>query len=137
MAPNVRQFDKEKDFDTVKAWWEAHSNGRLFAKELLPPVGVIAEVNGEPLAACWVHLSAGVGVAFLDLPVSKPGLPLKEVQIVFSVLLEAIEEICRAHDYGMLQAFTLPGIARHLQRRHGFEHAGTRLQLVKMLRSAD
>lgn len=132
MGHSVRHY-QPTDWPTVKAWWEAHQTSRLFEPALLPPVGVIAECDGDPHAACWLYMAVGVGVAFVDMPVSKPGLKLSEVSAAFRMVLEALEAIAKAHDYGVIIAHTLPPIARHLQRQHGFEHTGARLQCVKLL----
>lgn len=121
------------DFQMVADWWSAHTKEREFVEAFLPPTGIIVERNGEPVAAVWCHLSAGIGVAFLESPVTRPGLCLAETSEAMHVGLDAIEAICRGHDYGLLVANTLPGIALWLTRRRGFVHAGERVQLMKRI----
>ncbi len=73
----ARPYEK-KDEGFVSRWWSLHTAERSFLPSMLPPVGIVVEQNGVPVSACWVHLSAGVGVAFLDSPVSRPGLSVKD-----------------------------------------------------------
>lgn len=121
------------DWQMVAAWWASHTAERAIVETLLPPVGVVVERDGEPVAACWCHLSAGIGIAFLESPVARPGLRLSETTAALGTALEAIEAICRTHDYGVLFANTLPGIARVLEKRYGFARAGDRVQMVKRI----
>lgn len=131
---HVREYgEKNWDWLTVSAWWAAHCSERQLIEKLLPPIGVMVERSGEPVAALWCHLSINVGVAFLENPVSRPGLSLLETAAAMSVALGAMESICRKHDYSLLIANTLPAIGRFLERRHGFTHGGDRVQMIKLL----
>lgn len=61
------------DWQTVASWWER--TGGVFAETILPPLGVIVEHEGEPIGAMWCYESFGIGVAFLEFPCTKPGIP--------------------------------------------------------------
>ncbi len=128
----VRPYAKT-DWETVSKWWNGHDSKRVLLQEALPPAGVMVENEHGPLVALWVHLSAGVGVAFLENPVSKPLQDHVIIEEAFSVAIGAIEAICREHDYGLIIANTLPAIARWMNRQMGFEESGVRVQMTKFL----
>lgn len=126
----AREYRKE-DWPMVEEWWSGHASGRALVESMLPPVGIVVERDGEPVAALWCYLSAGVGVAFLESPVARPGMSIKRTSEVMAFAMGAIEAVCERHDYGLLIVNTLPGIGRWLQRNCGFLPAGERVQLVK------
>lgn len=127
----VREY-LTSDKPLIAGWLEAHGSTRV-NPNLLPPVGVVVMREGVPLVALWCHLSVNIGIAFLEAPVSAPGLKISEASKAFALALAAIEAICRTHDYGLLVANTLPGIARFLENKCGFQRDGERVQLVKLL----
>lgn len=102
------------DMPMVSEWWGDHGHGE-FPASLLPPVGVVAEQEGEPIAACWLYMAVGVGVCWLEYPVSKPGLSVRAARTAFAALVGALEDIARTHDYGLMMAHTLPPIARVME----------------------
>src|SRR5688572_28477342 len=128
----AREYTKA-DWPMVELWWSAHTSERAIVPEMLPPVGVVVERDTEPVAALWCHLSAGVGIAFLENPVTRPGLTLAEASRAMKYALGTIEAICETHDYGLMIVNTLPQIARWLERKCGFIRAGERVQLLKPL----
>lgn len=95
----------------VDAWWRDHGQGGLL-ENLLPPDGFIVERDGKPLCAAWLYLSAGIGVAFLEWVVARPGLPFAESKAAFIHLIQFLKQHARSCDYGVIWCNTLPGIAR-------------------------
>jgi hypothetical protein len=114
----ARQYDPAQDQAFVCEWWGAHNDEWLQAN-LLPPVGVVVEKEGAPVAACWLYLAVGIGVCWLEFPVFKPGLTLKEAREVFAVGLGALEQIALKHDYGVMIAHASPSVLRGM-RGFGF-----------------
>jgi len=132
VAHSVRAYRAE-DLALVSAWWQAHGQGE-FSARLLPPVGVVAERDGAPAAACWLYLAAGIGVCWLEYPVSRPGLGLGEAKAAFADVVAALEDVARAHDYGVMIAHTLAPIAR-VMRGLGFHAENrTKVTVIKPLR---
>jgi hypothetical protein len=127
----VREFQAE-DLPTVAEWYWTHNGGTL-PRTLLPPVGVVVESNGEMVAACWLYMAVGVGVCFIEYPVSKPGMSMREVREAFSLLLATLQEIAITHDYGVMRAYPAEALARLWGKDHGFIRAGERVQLSKCL----
>lgn len=123
----VRKFDRDADFSMVERWWNERNPEPLHLA-LLPPLCVIVENSCGPVAFLACFESFGVGVAFLEFPVSVPGLSLKDAR---SALLFAVASVIQlagtgagaAGEYKIFRVSTLPGIARVL-RRFGFNPDG-------------
>ena len=115
----IRRYgEKPGDFQLMNEWWWAHGQGQL-PKAMLPPDGFILECDGEPQCAGWLYLSAGIGVAFFEWVVSKPGLGLKKSKRAFCHLIDFIRMHARECNYGVVWCNTLPSIAR-MARGTGF-----------------
>ena len=129
----IHSYSQADHGETVAAWWEAH-NERPFQSAMLPPVGVVATDDSGLVAACWLHLSAGVGVCFIENPVTRPGLTVVEARDALTALLAALEAVALTHDYGVMVCHTMPAIARYL-RGKGFAFSDrTFLTGTKLLR---
>jgi hypothetical protein len=113
----VREYVKG-DSLMVSQWWADHDQG-MFPEALLPPVGIVVEHGGEPIAAIWLYMAVGIGVCWLEYPVSRPGISLKDSTVAFGLAIRALEKVAKTHDYGVMLAHTLPGIAR-VMRSFGF-----------------
>lgn len=111
----VTTYQPEAHGETVAAWWQVHT-GRPFQPALLPPLGAVAVDDSGLVGACWLHFSVNVGVCFLENPVSRPGLSLKQARETFLLLLSALEQIAVTHDYGVMSCHTPAAIARTLKK---------------------
>jgi hypothetical protein len=106
------------DYQMVDAWWRARRRSG-FPENMVPPLGVIAERDGKPLAALWAYQSAGIGVAFLEFAVTAPGLSFKDARAALGRALLGIEAILRRDGYSVARCFCAPAMARAL-RAFGF-----------------
>lgn len=133
-APKEPQFqvriygEKLGDYQLVSGWWEAR-HGEPLPETILPPLGVMVERDGEPVAALWCYESFGVGVAFLEMPVTRPGLSVGASVAALSLAVDACVLTAKAHakrdggDVCLFKCYTLPGIGRILPR-FGFVSSG-------------
>lgn len=110
----VREWNRDTDTALIAEWLRVH-NGQPFEPAILPPTGVIAEDDTGPLAACWIYLSYGIGVAFVEMAISRPGLSLAKSRKAFAAVMGALEEVAKAHNTGVLVCHTLPAVARILK----------------------
>jgi hypothetical protein len=107
--------EKAGDWQEVSSWWEGR--GGMFAETILPPLGVIVERGGERLAAMWCYESFGIGVAFLEFPCTKPGLPPGLAARALAWAENAIVTILRAGgEHKIVMAHTRPNIAKSMRR---------------------
>jgi hypothetical protein len=116
-ALQVRIYgEKIGDYQTVSSWWEAR-HGAPLTETILPPLGVIVEDEKGPCAALWCYQSVGIGVCFLEFPISRPGLGVSASVRAFEMCVEACVRIAKAQgDYSLFRCYTLPSIARILKR---------------------
>lgn len=114
----VRPYTSGADYHLVAEWWRTHGMGE-FQETLLPPDGYIVQRDGEDVAAAWLYLSNGIGVAFMEWVVTRPGLSLKEARTALGHVIECMRRYANANDYGVIWCNTLPAIAR-FAAHHGF-----------------
>ena len=118
VAWSVRPYEGGQDFHMIESWWSHHNpgNGNPFRETLLPPDGWVVEKDGEPVAAGWLYKSYGIGVAFLEHLVTRPGMTVGLAVESLGHVLGAAKAHCREFDYGIIVAHALPGVARHASR---------------------
>lgn len=117
--------ERAGDFQLVEEWGKSHGCVH-FVETLLPPIGLMVEDDHGPIAVAWLHLSAGIGVGIVEHLFTRPGLDLRQAGDAVGHLIGCLKLIARSHDYGVLMAFTHPGIARAAMQ-HGFVRANTNL----------
>jgi hypothetical protein len=120
---------KAGDYQLVNGWWKAR-HGRDFIETLLPPLGVIVERGSEPVAAIWAYESCGIGVAFLEYFITRPGLAFRAVSNAFGYCLKSIEFILKERGYSVLRAITEERLAKFAPL-HGFKAIGGFHNVVK------
>lgn len=110
------------DYQTVSGWQEQRGLGKLL-ENTLPPTGIIVEMDGEPVAASWLYLCYGIGVAFWEGMISRPGLSLSQARASCGHCLGALREIARANDIGAIKAYAGATLT-HEAQKHGFAVTG-------------
>lgn len=117
----VRPYSAEADFPLVNDWWQArHGAMADLPQAMLPPLGVIVEDSAGPLFALWCYESAGVGVAFIEWPVSRPGLTVAQTREAFqraveSIILTAGKCWNPPGDYNVFRANVCPAVFRSIK----------------------
>jgi hypothetical protein len=77
------------DYGLIQGWREAHAGGEV-TDAVLPPLGCVLEDECGPVAALFLFECCGCPVAFIDCPVTRPGLKTAEAVAAFEVLVPAI-----------------------------------------------
>lgn len=80
-------------FDTLADWHRARHFSEL-SPEILPPLGFVVSDENGLLAALFCYQSYGVGVAFIDVALSRPGLSFASAKEAFSMCIAAIILAC-------------------------------------------
>lgn len=111
------------DYQLVAEWRKAHGCDS-FPETLLPPDGVIVERDGQPVAAAWMYLSAGIGVAFLDFLTTAPGMTPAQASEALGHALALLKRLAKQNDYGLMIGYTFPAMARCAEA-HGFRTLAT------------
>jgi hypothetical protein len=115
----IREWRNE-DIPTLCQWHEAR-HGYALAVQLLPPLGFMVTDEQGPLAALFCYQSYGVGVAFIDLALSRPGTSFKAAKRAFYLCLQAIILACE--DTHKLFRVTCEGPITRVLMAMGFQRA--------------
>lgn len=135
MAHDVttRQYGTEPgDYQMVGAWYSAAHGGKPFPDMALPPHGVLASVDGEPLVALWVYLSYGIGVAHVHWALTKPDATSWKRMKALRAAMDWIENVSREHNCYLLFT-TVRKRASCALRRIGFVSEGEQVFMTKAL----
>jgi hypothetical protein len=104
---------------TVAGWWNQRHPHTLFQPAMLPPVGLVGLIDGAPVCAGWLAMTVGVGVACLEMPITKPRTRLKDAKARLIMLFDALSIVALAHDYGVLMVHPRPEVRAFLES-YGF-----------------
>ena len=115
------RFYEQDDLPLLQEWWVSrHSEDPPVG--LLPPLGVVVEdASGEAIGMLWCYESYGVGVAWLEYPVTRPGLTMKQAGAVMAVAVMACMQVAGKEcvppaTYHVFRVATSSPIARFLGR---------------------
>lgn len=80
-----------EDYPLANEWWRSR-HGQLsdLPAALLPPLGIAVESDGKPCCFLWAYESYGVGVCFIEWPISDPDNGLEFSRRAFQFALTAI-----------------------------------------------
>lgn len=106
------------DYQMVSGWRKAHDSPPM-PETLVPPLAIISELDGEPMAFAACYQSYGVGVCFMDWFTSRPGLSLKMANEAIGHVIGAMKE-CTKATHGLAIGYGSPVIAR-ATKRWGFK----------------
>lgn len=104
----TRLIDNAKDSATIQPWWDDR-RGFPFPAGALPPVGVIAEDETGPVAAVWLFMAVGVGVAWMAFQCTNPAASAASKLNGLRRCVESLECVAVAHDYHivMTESYTI------------------------------
>lgn len=96
--------EKVGDYQMVSGWMEGRGMGMLL-ENLLPPTGIVLECDGEAVGAAWLYLCYGIGVAFWEGLVARPGLSMKEMREMLRHCTGALRAIAAENDVGVIKVY--------------------------------
>ncbi len=109
------------DHAMITAWADSrpHTVG-AFDPSFAPPCGIIIERNGIPEMCAFLYMSVGIGVAFVDLVFTRPGVTGPKALQTFAFCSGLLRAVAKTHDYGVIRGFTEGTISR-LATRKGWQ----------------
>lgn len=121
------------DAAMVDAWFRHHKDHSM-AGIPLPPLGVVVQDARGPMAAMWCFESYGAGVAWIELPISRPGLSLREASQACAYAALALVSVAGKGyeppaEFTRFRAACPPAMAPVLKRL-GFVEAAPRANLL-------
>jgi hypothetical protein len=106
----------ESDIPMMETWNNAHT-GHGITPARIPPLGVVVNgEDGEPAAMLFAQMAVDRPVAYLEDPVSRPGLSVPIVLQHFMEGLGALKASLAALGYDVIVANTTAPFARILKR---------------------
>lgn len=133
-APLTVRPYTDKDYKLIVSW--LMQRGMDFGDIALPPLGAVISDDIGPCAALFCAEPVGFGCAYLEFPVSRPGLALPKAMSAFKLAVECLVLAAgKCHvppgSYHSFRAVTSAPLARILMRL-GFTRE-TGQELIPML----
>lgn len=116
--PYLREFDRERDYPMVRAWWEGHGFPPV-PLAFLPQLGVIAH-TGTDLAAAWLYMDNSCGVSMLEWLVTNPASSGRDSLRAIQAITQHLQTMATEFGYTvMLTAAKQPSLCR-VHEKNGF-----------------
>lgn len=117
------------DYQMITEWQKVHGRSAL-PETVIPPLALIAMLDGEPMAFACCYQSHGIGVAFLEWLTTRPGLSPATAREALGHVIGSIKE-CTKDTHGLLIGYCAPVIAREAEKL-GFALVGKGVSAVAM-----
>jgi hypothetical protein len=119
------------DYQMISEWRKAHKVPEL-PETIIPPLAVIAEMDGEPIAFAVCYQSCGIGVCFLEWLTTRPGLTATLAREALRHVIGGIEA-CTKDTHGLMFGYAPGQIAREA-KRFGFDvNSIPHMQVIKRI----
>jgi hypothetical protein len=99
----IRLWDRKADYPVFAQWWAAH-NSPPVAEVLLPDCGLVAERNGNAIAAAWLYQDVTAPVGNLGFFVAKPLVLPQVVSYALRKIVGAAERVARENGILLLRS---------------------------------
>ena len=99
----VRNWDRDRDYDTLVRWWTDWEFG-VVPKECLPPAGIMVEVDGKPVCAGGIYFGEGTQFAFMEWIVTDKSEEPRNVHKCLKLCIDGIMGL--AKDRGIKLVYT-------------------------------
>jgi hypothetical protein len=128
----VRRIQLDEDYPVVKTWWEKRGSPAPQVL-LLPAVGVIAEMDGQPVACAFLYEDISGRVAMVEWEATNPevGSALKVVRGL-NMVFDFFEQFARDQGYLVVLSWVAKehGDGRLLERRKWVKCPGERHEMM-------
>lgn len=107
----LRMYDPAQDAAMIAEWCQAHGYSGM-PPHILPALGVVAQADGEDVAALWLYMDNSCGVAFAEHPITRGGLSTKLAKAALIMAMRFLQKEAAATGYHTIIIRTLPALAR-------------------------
>jgi hypothetical protein len=107
----LRMYDPAQDAAMIAEWCQAHGYSGM-PPHILPALGVVAQADGEDVAALWLYMDNSCGVAFAEHPITRGGLSTKLAKAALVMAMRFLQKEAAATGYHTIIIRTLPALAR-------------------------
>lgn len=124
----IRSYEPA-DYSTIAPWWEARG-AEAWPESLIPPHGIVVEMDGRPVASGWLFLVEGMHVAFFHGMVTRPMLGVSLARQALQHLFEGLDIIMRNSGRTIILGTVEPGAMIHHAKKLGWGVLGRPVQSV-------
>ena len=101
----VRNWDRDKDYNTLVKWWTDWKFGTV-PKECLPPDGIIVEYEDKPICAGGLYVGVGTQFAFMEWIVADQRANKRDVHKALKICIDAIIELAKSKNMKLVYTAT-------------------------------
>lgn len=101
IAPTLKIFNAEIDYPMVSKWWISHGWNAV-PIGVLPKLGVVSEMDGQPIAAGWLYMDNSIGVSMLEWMVANPDAKPKSVYRAIKSIVEFLKNHAKQLGYAVM-----------------------------------
>ena len=88
----TRNWDRDKDYDTLVSWWKQWEFG-VVPKECLPPDGIVVEIDGKPKCAGGLYIGVGTQFAFMEWIVTDKNAEQRTAHKCLKICIDSIMKL--------------------------------------------
>lgn len=114
------------DYQLISGWYQRR-HGKPLPETLLPPLGVVCEDWEGPIGAAWAIQALGIGIAYLDPVITRPGLTPQQSRDAIRWCLEGLTAALKSQDYGLLRCHPESSVLAGELLKMGFDGANNNL----------
>ena len=100
-----RNWDRDKDYDTLKTWWKQWEFG-VVPKECLPPAGIVVEDNGKPVCAGGLYVGEGTQFGFMEWIVVDKNADKRSGHNGLKLCIDGIMQLAKDRDIKLVYTAT-------------------------------
>jgi|SRR5215217_1765151 len=99
MSLQIRPYVAE-DYETLASWWKSHGWEPVRA-DILPRLGVVAELDGKAIGAAFLYMDNSVGVCWMEWLVTAPQAGLTGIRAIRAIT-DFLSAEAKRRDYGVM-----------------------------------
>tara|TARA_B100000965_G_C19141947_1_gene562070 strand:+ start:56 stop:520 length:465 start_codon:yes stop_codon:yes gene_type:complete len=114
----IRNWNLDKDYDTLVKWWNDWKFG-VVPKECLPPDGIIVESEGNPICAGGLYIGIGTQFAFMEWIVTDKNADKRQIHKALKLCIDNLVELAKSKGMKLIYTATKE---RELHKRYTKYH---------------
>ena len=103
----------------MSEWWDGHGFPAV-PLEILPRLGIIAEINGSPIGAAWLYMDNSSGVCMMEWTVTNPANNPRDSLRAISALTEFLKADAKSNGYTVILTTCKQQSLARVHERNGF-----------------
>jgi hypothetical protein len=92
----LRRIVLESDFTLLQSWWAKRGTPPPILA-LLPPIGILCEMDDAPAACAWLYNADDNLLGIVEWVATNPNLAKKDTATAVEHILNFFEDYCREH----------------------------------------